>query len=199
MTLLADSDFAPPLTAASWMLGFRRPWCIAGGWALDLWLGQVTRFHSDVEVAVLRDHQIELRQYLAGWTFKIVAMDKRLVPWKESSQMLMLPVHELQATDRIGQKCEFLLNESDGIDWIYRRNFDVRMNLSKWTVRTGGGIPVLNPVIVLLYKSKNPREKDELDFRVAVERLDDDQRMWLRMALLRDDIDHPWLDLLGAY
>ena len=190
-------DFAPPLAAASNMVGFRRPWCIAGGWALDLWLGRVTRNHADVEIAILREHQIDLRQYLDGWAFKIATMDKRLVPWKDSRQMLMLPVHELHAVSPANERCEFLLNESDGIDWIYRRNFDVRMNLAKWVMHAAENVPILNPLIVLLYKSKHPGEKDELDFRVGVDRLDADQKMWLRVALLRSNAEHPWLDALG--
>ena len=191
------SGFEHPISAAMTMVGFRRPWCIAGGWAIDLWLGEVTRQHKDVEIAILRDHQIELRDYCHGWKFRIATMDKRLVAWKDTNrQMLMLPVHELHAADRAGRALEFLLNESDGIDWIYRRNFDVRMNLSHWILKTHSGVPVLCPQIVLLYKSKNPRAEDELDFRVAIERLTDDQRTWLKLALMRVDESHPWLDLL---
>ncbi len=191
------SGFEQPISAAMTMVGFHRPWCIAGGWAIDLWLGEVTRQHKDVEIALLRDHQIDLRDYCHGWKFKIATMDGRLVPWKDTNrQMLMLPVHELHATDRAGRHMEFLLNESDGIDWIFRRNFDVRLNLSKWIIRSPAGIPVLCPQVVLLYKSKVPRDEDELDFRTAVERLNDDQRTWLKLALMRCDSGHRWLDVL---
>ncbi len=194
---MEHADFDPPLSAAIAMVGFERPWCIAGGWAIDLWLGRVTRQHGDVETAILRDHQIEMRDYCHGWKFRIRAMDGRLVPWKDTNrQMLMLPVHQLHATDRAGRPFEFLLNESDGIDWIYRRNFDVRLNLSKWTTRGFKGVPVLSPAIVLLYKSKQPREVDELDLRSAVDSLSDDQRTWLKLAIMRCDPDHAWLDTL---
>jgi hypothetical protein len=36
------------------MRGFAAPWWVAGGWALDLWLGRRTRDHEDLDVAVLR-------------------------------------------------------------------------------------------------------------------------------------------------
>ncbi|MBC7785106.1 MAG: hypothetical protein H7144_14825 [Burkholderiales bacterium] len=193
---METNDFAQPLAAASAMVGFHRPWCVYGGWAIDLWLGEVTRQHKDVEIAVLRDHQIELRDYLQGWTFKIATMDKRLVPWKDGRQMLMLPIHELHATDRIGRQVKFLLNESDGIDWIYRHDFDVRMNLSRWITHAANHVPVLCPQIALLYKSKSPRHQDELDFRVAIERLDDQQRTWLKLAIVRCDPAHRWLERL---
>ena len=32
-------------------------WGIAGGWAIDLWLGEQTREHHDIEVVVRRDDQ----------------------------------------------------------------------------------------------------------------------------------------------
>jgi hypothetical protein len=89
-----------------------------------------------------------------------------------------------------------LLNESDGIDWIYRWNFDVRLNLSRWLARGFKGVPVLSPAIVLLYKSTQPRDVDELDFRSSVNHLSEDQRTWLKLAIMRCDPDHRWLDVL---
>jgi hypothetical protein len=32
------------------------PWCVAGGWALDVWRGRQTRPHDDLEIAILRPH-----------------------------------------------------------------------------------------------------------------------------------------------
>ena len=31
------------------------PWCVAAGWALDLFLGREGREHEDLEIAVARD------------------------------------------------------------------------------------------------------------------------------------------------
>src|SRR5262245_287014 len=43
-------------------------WAIAGGWAIDLWLGRQTREHHDVEVVVLRDDQVRIHELAAaGW------------------------------------------------------------------------------------------------------------------------------------
>ena len=36
------------------MRGFDGPWYVAGGWAIDLFLGRSTRAHSDVDIAILR-------------------------------------------------------------------------------------------------------------------------------------------------
>ncbi|MCL4541605.1 MAG: hypothetical protein M1396_04620 [Chloroflexi bacterium] len=42
---------------ATLLTDFDRPWFIAGGWAIDLFLGRQTRAHKDVEIAVLRQDQ----------------------------------------------------------------------------------------------------------------------------------------------
>ena len=62
-----SGPFAAPLQVAQAMAGFRRPWFIAGGWAIDLFLGRVTREHADIEIAVLRTDQQFLRQHLRSW------------------------------------------------------------------------------------------------------------------------------------
>ncbi|HEX8324459.1 MAG TPA: hypothetical protein VF595_11165 [Tepidisphaeraceae bacterium] len=192
-------DFAQPLSVAAAMVGFKRPWCVAGGWAIDLWLGQVTRDHFGVDIAVLRDHQLELRQHLAEFTFKIAATQGRPVVWKDANQMLMLPVHELFAADRVtGRAWRIFLDEADGIDWYDRRCADIRMNLTGWRWHGAANVPVLNPLIVLLHKSRRPEPKDELDFHLAVERLTQQQKSWLSVALLRVDAEHPWINLLSA-
>jgi len=189
-------DFDAPLAAATRMVGYRRPWALAGGWGLDLWLGHVTRAHASIKIAILREHQTELREYLSEWSFKIVAVDGRMFPWKDATQMLMLPVHTLHATDRIGQTCVFTLHESDGIDWISRDNFAVRMNLSGFITHAHAHVPVLNPLLTLLGKSHLERDKDELDFGSVVSRLNDDQRTWLKFAVVRTTPWHAWVDRL---
>ena len=55
----------PPLPHDAWsawtpgelarrLSGVCRPWCIVGGWALDLWHGGETRPHEDLEFTILR-------------------------------------------------------------------------------------------------------------------------------------------------
>jgi hypothetical protein len=193
---MLDEAFEQPHSAATVMVGFERPWCIAGGWAIDLALSRATREHPDVEIAIFREDQHLLRPFLADWEFR-VAMEHRLVAWPEG-ETLQLPLHELHATSPTGMKLELLLNERDAIDWIYRRDASVRRPIEKAIRRGREGIPVLAVEIVLLYKSKNPRPQDELDFRVAREMLDDESRGWLIDALRTTAPAHPWLKILGG-
>jgi hypothetical protein len=51
----------------------------------------------------------------------------------------------------------------------------------------------LCPEVVLLYKSKNPRPKDEQDFQAVVKYLDAEQKEWLKGAIKVCDSKHLWL------
>ncbi len=54
------------------------------------------------------------------------------------------------------------------------------------------GIPYMAPEIVLLFKAKGQRAKDEADFRGALPLLDGEQRRWLNDALDLVHPSHPW-------
>lgn len=189
------SDFQPPLFAATVMNAFGRPWCIAGGWAIDLWLGHSTRGHADVEIAILREDQIDLRDFLAGARFDI-ATSRGRIRWRDR-QMLMLPIHELHA-DYQGHELEILLNEHHRGEWVYRRDWRVKMPIERWMVRAAFGVPVIAPEIALLYKSAHPQSKDLLDLHSAIGALQPEPREWLLDALRLTQPDHPWLSLLGT-
>lgn len=74
---------------------FTQPWFLAGGWAIDLFIGDVTRIHKDLEIGIFRKDQSSLRKYLFDWKFtKIV--DKVMQPWNED-EWLELPIHEIHA------------------------------------------------------------------------------------------------------
>jgi aminoglycoside-2''-adenylyltransferase len=178
------------------MHAFPAPWCVAGGWALDLFLGRVTRTHADLELAVLREDQAALQQQFAGWTLEKV-VDGRRAAWP-AGERLALPVHEIHAhsTGEPRRAIEFLLNEREGDEWVYRRDAGVRLPLNRWIV-PAGGVPVLCPAIVLLFKAKAPRPKDEADFRSARDALGRERRRWLGAALRVCHSDHPWAESLG--
>jgi Aminoglycoside-2''-adenylyltransferase len=184
--------------ARSLMAGFGAPWYVAGGWALDLFLGRATRPHDDLELAVFRGDQSLLHAHLRGWTFlKIVDGSRR--PWR-AGDWLALPVHEVHARspDEPSRSIEFLLNERDGHNWVFRRNPAIILPLNHAAIVCGLGVPVLAPEIVLLFKAKSPRAKDEADFRAAHNAMDRSRRRWLRAALQVCHPGHPWIELLDA-
>ncbi|HTK52343.1 MAG TPA: hypothetical protein VL308_10675 [Gemmatimonadaceae bacterium] len=159
------------------------PWAVAGGWALDLFLGRQTREHADLDLAVWRADQAKLRAALASdWRCE-VSDNGALRPW-HAGERLSLPIHEIHARAVSGAHppLELLLNERDDTAWIYRRNPAIRRDLDR-AILVCDGIPFLAPEIVLLYKSKAPRPTDEADFRVALPALTTEQRDSLRLAI----------------
>lgn len=183
--------------ALSLMHGFQLPWCVAGGWALDLFLGHPTRPHADVEIAIFRDDQGAIKAHLAGWQFfKMVGGKRRY--WTNDEPPLALPVHEIHAESagHPPRGLEVLLNERKGKHWVFRRKKSVRRRMEHVIVKTAHGVPILAPEIVLLYKAKDPREKDEADFEAARGALGGERREWLRLALEDAHPEHAWLKQL---
>ena len=190
--------FPPPelLAAAAAMRGFGAPWCVAGGWALDLFLGHPTRPHSDLDLALFRDDQARLREHLAGWSFRKVVAGQ-VVDWP-AGERLLPPVHEVYASPpgEPAPPLELLLNEREGGEWVFRRDARVRCPADRVVVAGAAGLPVLCPAVVLLYKAKHLRPTDERDFAAARGGLGPARRGWLRAALERVHPGHPWLALL---
>ena len=189
----AEDPFAPVMKVAALFAGYPRPWFIAGGWAIDLFLGRVTRDHADTDVAVLRRDQRDLRSHLALWEFDKV-VDGRREGWREG-ESLNLPIHELRARPPSGtpREIEILLNESKDDEWVFRRDVRITQPLSKASFITRSGIPCLDPAIVLLFKAKTPVAKDLADFDQVGPHLGVERRLWLRHALEIGHPGHPWI------
>jgi GrpB-like predicted nucleotidyltransferase (UPF0157 family) len=174
------------------------PWFVAGGWALDLFLGQVQRVHYDVDVVVPRNVQMELQKYLTerGWVL-ITPYEKRLELWPPRMR-LELPRHQVHAhRDEIF--IDVLLTDIDEV-WRYRREPAIVRILEKMGLQSESGIPYLAPELVLLFKSRNTsnheRSKDQSDFESVLPRLDFERRAWLRWALAATFPEHVWIGQL---
>ncbi|HEY6201888.1 MAG TPA: amino acid transporter [Candidatus Limnocylindria bacterium] len=171
------------------------PWWIAGGRALDMFLGHETRTHADIEVAVLRRDQKAFLEALRKWDVQI-AHDGGLIPLKAGDVISKPEHHELWAREtRDGPwRLELLLEESEGKRWSYRRNDRVGLNVADLGRRDAYGIEFIRPEVALLYKSASPRPVDETDFLYVLPRLDVAQRGWLCGALYTIDPTHRWLE-----
>ncbi|GKV56273.1 hypothetical protein NCCP2222_22200 [Sporosarcina sp. NCCP-2222] len=174
-----------------WFQRYNRPWGIAGGWAIDLFVGRNTRDHSDVEVAVLRSDQHALKTVLADWSFRKVVKGK-FQEWE--GEQLELPIHELHAVRRdTNAELEILLNEIIAEEWVFRRDPTITFPASSLFLKTKEGLPYLHPAIVLLYKAKGTRPKDTLDFQNAYPLLGEQDKKWLYDALQTHTPGHEWI------
>lgn len=178
------------------MRRFEAHWFVAGGWAIDLFLERETRPHDDIEIAVFRRDQLILQNYLDGWLLQ-KAENGVLSDWNKG-EFLELPIHVVHCFRENGELrfLEVLLNETSGEDWIYRRDRNIAKPLSKLHLTSNSGVKFLCPEVVLLYKSKNPRRKDERDFQTVVNYLDAESKRWLKNAVASADPSHHWLESL---
>lgn len=192
MAELQDADLIRTVAAMADHPGW---WAVAGGWACDLHAGHPTRRHDDVEVTTLRADLGRLRAaFDAQWRFVEphpagLEDGGTLRPW--DGEPLVLPVHQV-CVDLEDGRVDVVLSESRGERWCYRRHPAVTIPLAE-AVRHRDGIPYLAPAIVLLFKSKHRRPKDEHDRALLLPMLEEEERSWLRAALQTADPQNPWL------
>jgi Aminoglycoside-2''-adenylyltransferase len=187
-----------PHDLARLLSSFERPWWICGGWALDLFLDRETRRHDDLDVALLRRDQVELRDHLGGWDLRYATPGHTLEAW--DGRRLDPPIHGIWARRSVGAAapwtCEFLLNEEKGGHWVYGRNDAVTRALDEVGMQRNG-VPFLRPEIVLLYKSSERCPKNDSDFAAVEPYLSQAASLWLHRALKACDPQHPWLARLS--
>jgi hypothetical protein len=173
------------------------PWWIAGGWAIDLFVGGQTREHKDLDVGVRRADASQLIAALPGWEF-LEAKDgalSRLAPGTDPR----VGVNSLWGR-RIGEphwQLELMLDDADGKDWIFRREPAIRRPLAAALRATPDGTRYLAPEIQLLYKARDLRPQDRSDFEHAAPRLESAAAGWLRNCLSRLYPQHPWIGTLA--
>jgi uncharacterized protein (DUF952 family) len=182
------------------MAGYRRPWWVAGGWALDLVLGHKTRPHADLEISVLAGDQRALFDHLRGWDLRLAAPGQAFPRWDGSR--IQSPFHQVWARRGPGRPSTpeefaatmlgFLLEQSRADRWVFRRHTGVSRLLHQVGVITTGGVPVIAPEVALLFKAKAPRFKDQRDFDRVLPHLDRATRSWLASALDQAHPGHPW-------
>jgi len=193
------------LEVAEALGNLRAPFYFAGGWAIDLHLGRVTREHHDIDALVMRRDHLLLHKALKQFSLKKIIPHPdgmppnrgTIVEWP-SGERLELPVHQINAyraseSDPAFQV--FLAESSDG-EWIFRRNPDVRMPISKIGFHPLWGLPYLAPEIVLLFKAKHLEARDRADFDHAIPALSADARRWLRDAIEKTHPGHEWLKVV---
>jgi hypothetical protein len=185
-----------PQEAAAALSGFRRPWWIAGGVAIELFVGRRIRDHGDLDVEVLRIDQAELHGALSDWDLRIASRG-RLTRWLEGAAVPGEANDIWCRDDPEGPwRFEIVLAASDGHRWLYRRDQTVWRPLTEVGSGTSDGFPYLRPELVLLFKAKDTRPKDEQDLEAAVPLMDEGARAWLRHALETAHPGHPWIGRL---
>jgi hypothetical protein len=188
-----------PKEVASFFSMLTVPWWIAGGWAIDLFLGEQTRHHEDIDVQILRRDQQAVRTVFGEWDVQGADPGELPAQWPfrewQLGGFLSPRVHDVWCRPNKTSPWTLQLMIADTTDdqWLFRRDARIRRSLTTVGHRTNDGIPYLAPEIQLLYKAKAPRPKDEADFARALPSLDGKSRQWLAQSLALVHPEHSWL------
>jgi hypothetical protein len=185
-----------PIEAARRFAGVQVPWYVAAGWAIDLFLGYQHREHEDLEVAVPQARFGDLLPALSDCDLFVVG-DGVAYPLARAGDMLDVH-HQTWVRERATGRwrLDIFREPTDGDTWICRRDDRLRLPYAEVIARTADGIPYARPEIVLLFKAKAARPKDDADLAAILPLLEPAARHWLVAAL---DLVHPghrWLAAL---
>jgi hypothetical protein len=187
-----------PVEVTGLFEGFEAPWWIAGGWAIDAFVGHLTREHGDIDVSVLRRDQLAAQSQLAGWDLHAAEPPGTLRPWLPG-EVLPTAVHDIWCRPSPGEpwRLQLMLDEAEGDMWLFRRDSAIKRSLAS-LVWKRDGIPYLVPEVQLLYKATATviLPKSEADFEACLPYLDAEQRRWLALTLPIAYPGHPWLECL---
>ncbi|MGY1845343.1 nucleotidyltransferase domain-containing protein [Modestobacter sp. SYSU DS0875] len=189
-----ERDRWAPLTVAELtglLAGADGRWWLSGGVALDLFLGEVTREHGDIDVSVARVDWPALAARLGRHLQLCPVQDGRIdevgeVPLDGS-------IHSLwcRRDARGPWLLQVNLEPVDADTWIYRRDDRVRLPFADatWFV---DGLRCVQPHVQLLFKAARPGGKDEADRCRVLPRLAREQRTWLADAIGTAHPTSPW-------
>jgi hypothetical protein len=172
-------------------------WWIAGGLAIDCFLGWKTREHDDIDIEMFRSDRDTLFEVFRGWDLHTVSAGE-LTRWTPESEIAesVFGVWGRPSPDD-PWAVEVLLADGDATTWRFRRDNSITLPRDQLTARAPDGTRYCTPEVQLLYKGKKHRAKDDADMVRCLHRLTSRQRLWLADALGRSEPTHPWLDLIA--
>lgn len=174
-------------------------WGIAGGWAIDLHLGKVSREHKDIDVVFFREEQQVFYNLLKKNWKLYKAEDGKLVPWEDGDYLEVTKDVWISKNEDSPWVFQIMLIDCDNNDWIYGREKSIRKAKEKIFLKTSEGIPYLKPELQLLYKggSSQVKAKDFLDFQALLPLLSLTEKEWLKKSIAKQfNEDHNWLKYL---
>ncbi|SLF57819.1 Uncharacterised protein [Mycobacteroides abscessus subsp. bolletii] len=175
---------------------YRGWWWLSGGLAIEHHLGRTIRPHNDLDISVLSDGLRPLLNTLNDNAFQV---------WEAADGHLkQLDVHDWPKSRNIwlsvdaGARFVLQINIEDGDEhhWIYPR-FPLIHLAWRDAVTVVDGIPTGSVATQLLWKAREPRSIDDIDFETSWPSLTAKQRNWLRASIHRAHPHSPWIALVS--
>ena len=173
-------------------------WALAGGYAVEYFLGAAIREHADIDIAIFRDEQQQAQRWLSDWQLYAADPPGTLRPWR-SDESLPYGIHDIWGHRHgvAAWQMQLMLLESAGAEWVSRRDRRIRGMRDDLIVEYNR-LPCIRIEVQLLYKARGRRPKDLLDFQASLPLLSDAAKHWLRENLLLAHPEgHYWLRALS--
>jgi hypothetical protein len=168
-------------------------WWIAGGVAIDLFLGWESRPHDDLDLEMFRSDREVLFDVFEGWELFTVS-EGMFTLWLRGGPIdsTVFGIWGRPSPDS-PWAVEVMLADGDEHEWRFRRDPTISLPRERLTRMTQTGIVYCTPEVQLLYKAKQNRPKDDIDFTRCLHLMTHDQKVWLRDAVARVEPLHPWV------
>ena len=195
-------------------------YAVCGGSAIDLFVGQKTRPHKDLDVSVYWEDRDKIVQYMLDdgwdiyepcgsehlhkinnikdqkrvksniWCVKHTNPHYKFIEQDKDMYSVSFDGSEQTQLDFI----EYLFNNRDSEHFIYTRNHSIKREL-KNAILKAKDVMYLAPEVVLLYKSSALNNPDhQHDFDISIPKMNKSQIEWLKNALVKMFPEgHEWL------
>ena len=165
-------------------------WWLAGGYALDCYLGKTTREHEDMDIIVLRDDQLVIQEYLHN--FDLFIAHKTLRKWYKGD-IVDSPIQDIWVREKSTNsfKLQIMMVDNDEEKILFKHKSSITFSLLDFGF-SKCDMQIIKPEIQLLYKfwNKEYREKDILDLIFVLPKLARVEIDWLCTHLqMRDNCE----------
>ena len=186
-----------PASFAREMTGFPRPWWIVGGWAIEAATGY-RREHEDTDVSILASDVRAFVEFMQGRWHVWNNVGGVLHPLGDRWKTVDDPRSQLWLRADAASPWVVDIPLTPDVKGLWTNKFvpDHVAPVEDVTWVADDGIRYLLPEIVLVYKARLRRAKDEPDFEATLPVLTEPARAWMRQALATVVPDHPWLGRL---
>ena len=198
MKALADDAWHSwrPEELAQRLYGSGITWYVTSGWALDLFLGQQTRDHTDLEFATLPSDIPKARKALSELEF--FAAHNGKLSYLERDADVPDDIWQVWDADFKSQawRVDMIIERGTTDRWVYKRNSAISQLRDQAIYLNDQGIPLLASVNVLLFKAKHTRDKDVQDLDLVLPHPRPHEKVLLRRWIVSEHSANPWLALL---
>ena len=181
--------------AAALLTGYPCEWWVVGGRAIEAFTRH-GRPHEDIDIATHRSDLQTFRRHTADRFHLWLNQGGSLTPiFPEDDDSWPTDFLQLWLRRDAAQPWEFdvLFEPGERGVWVNRRWPSMVLPLDEVTWTGSNGVRYQNPEIVLLFKARRHRRKDDIDFQATAPLLNQRQRRWLSKMLALIHPGHPWI------